>query len=70
MLTENYINEQTAFAMGAEFENEQQVRDYFTVENMHAMFGGIGDSAALWSQDDLDAMADAVIANRWHMANS
>lgn len=70
MLTENYINEQTAFAMGEEFENEQQVREYFTVDNMLHMFGRISDSAALWSQDDLDAMADAVTANRWHMANS
>ena len=70
MLTENSINEQTAFAMGAEFENEQQVREYFTVDNMLAMFGSVGDDAAIWSQDELDAMADAVIANRWHMANS
>ena len=59
------INDATGFANGAEFQTEAEVREYFTVASMAAMFNdyeGNPDAATL------DAMADAVIANRWHCA--
>ena len=65
-LTENEIDDRTAFAQGDEFANEAEVRDYFTVEAMVEMFGRDPDYAPP-SQGELDAWADAVIANRWHM---
>jgi len=67
-LTENEIDDRTAFAQGDEFANEAEVRDYFTVESMVEMFGGPRQPDYVPpSQGELDAWADAVIANRWHM---
>ena len=67
-LTENEIDDRTAFAQGDEFANEAEVRDYFTVESMVEMFGGPRQPDYVPpSQSELDAWADAVIANRWHM---
>lgn len=39
-MTENEIDDRTAFAQGDEFANEAEVRAYFTVESMVDMFGG------------------------------
>ena len=58
------------------FTSEQQVRDYFTREAMDAMgLGGSDEGEYIagvenhrLSQDELDAMADLVIANRWDCA--
>lgn len=56
------ISDATSFDQGDEFGTEAEVREYFTVANMAAMFGA---DAGL-SQAELDGMANAVIANRWH----
>ncbi len=57
------ISRETAFDHGELFESQERVREYFTVENMAAMFGPDADVP-----DDatLDAWADIVITNRWH----
>lgn len=63
-LTREHISESTGFDGGDEFTSEQQVRQYFTVAEQAAMFSGDG----IADQATLDAMADAVIAHRWHCA--
>ena len=57
------ISRVTAFDHGELFASEEQVREYFTAENIAAMFGSDVDMP-----DDatLDAWADIVIENRWH----
>lgn len=64
MYSEQQISELTAFDKGDEFESEDQVRKYFTVENVKSMFPNDETSV---SQDQLDEMADLVIENGWHM---
>jgi hypothetical protein len=66
-LNENEIDDRTAFAQGDEFATDAEVREYFTVESMVQMFGR-DPGYVPPSQSELDAWADAVIANRWHMA--
>jgi len=56
------INEKTGFANGDKFLNEQEIREYFTIDNMVVMFGG-----CLETQEELNAMAETVIKNKWHM---
>lgn len=65
MYSEYTISAETDFDSGEKFESAEQVRHYFTVANMTAMFGG---EDATFSQDELDAMAATVILNRWHCA--
>ncbi len=70
------ISRETAFDHGELFESQEQVREYFTAENIAAMFGSdvdMPDDATLdaWADimpDDatLDAWADIVITHRWH----
>jgi len=71
-LSQTAISESTGFDQGDEFASEQDVRDYFTVEAMQSMgLGNIapdGQEPQQATQDDLDEMADTVIANRWHCA--
>jgi len=57
------INEYTGAFNGDLFESEEQVRQYFTVANIEAMFGECS-----LTQEELDEMAETVITNRWHMA--
>ena len=59
------ISEATGFDRGDLFRSVEQVRDYFSVENMRNMFG-----ECPYTQDELHAMAEAVIANRWHMVET
>jgi len=59
-----FISEHTAFDQGDEFKSEDQVRAYFTVENIAEFYD---DGVCPFAQDELDIMAEAVIANRWHM---
>lgn len=61
MNTFGTINDATGFANGARFTNEREVREYFTVATQRVIF----DADADLDQVTLDAMADAVIANRW-----
>lgn len=56
------INDKTGFANGDEFETEKQAREYFTVENMHVMFGSDYEI----EQELLNEMAERVIDNQWH----
>ena len=56
------INEYTGAFNGDLFESEEQVRQYFTVANIKAMFGECS-----LTQEELDEMAETVITNRWHM---
>lgn len=53
----------TGFDAGAEFEDEDAVRAYFTVGNMDAVIGA--DHG--WDQETLSDMADIVVCERWHM---
>lgn len=62
-MTMDDIDDLTAFAQGDKFTSEEQVREYFTTENMHAM----GIECTL-TQDELDEMADRVLDEGWHMA--
>lgn len=55
------INAMTGFANGSKFTSEQQVKDYFTLENLLETL-----SECSQDQNDLDQMAEAVIANKWH----
>lgn len=65
MYTFDTINSVTGFANGDKFANEQAVREYFTYDTMAEMFGA--DECADIEQDELDAMAQTVIQNGWHM---
>lgn len=62
----DYINDCTGFANGDLFSNEEEVREYFTIENLIDMFG---DSIDIYeySQELLDDMVETVIENKWHM---
>jgi len=55
------INDATGYANGAEFTTDQEVRDYFTEENMRWMFDGDANI------DTLDEWANWVISNQSHM---
>lgn len=69
-LTYDDVSGATSFDAGDEFYSAQDVQSYFTVENMRFMFSTYGHPHPTddISQDQLDAMADAVIENRWHCA--
>jgi len=60
--TRERIHEATNFDAGDLFQSEAQVRAYFTVENIEAMFGECS-----LTQEELDEMAEAVIRHGWHM---
>jgi hypothetical protein len=53
--------EATGYANGEEFESEEQVREYFTVENFEHMFGECKED-----QPTLDKWANAVIRKKRH----
>ena len=57
------INEETGFANGDLFNDENEVREYFTIESMKYQFGGSYE----FKQTELDEMAELVIENKWHM---
>lgn len=59
------INDYTGFANGELFESKEEIRKYFTRENMINCIDL--PLSELPSQDDLDEMADMVIEYRWHM---
>lgn len=65
MVTRADVSAATGFDSGEQFDSSDQVRAYFTVANMMDMFGPEDGSAA--RQAELDEMAEAVIANGWHM---
>jgi len=56
------IHYATGFDNGDLFRSAEEVRRYFTVTNITEMFG-----SCPYTQDELNAMADEVIAHRWHM---
>src|SRR5690606_25856870 len=56
------IHYATGFDNGDLFQSEAQVRAYFTVENIAAMFG-----SCPYTQAELDEMAEEVISHGWHM---
>jgi len=58
-----FIDEQTGFAQGEMFTSPEQVRAYFTVENMTAMFGSHHEA----TPEVMDEMAEAVLREGWHM---
>lgn len=60
------ISDATGFDNGNKFSSSRDVYDYFTIENMVVMFGDDFRSD-LWTERDLRAMAEAVIANQWNM---
>ena len=62
MLTRQYISEATAFDAGEEFTDADDVRAYFTRENLMRMF-----DECPYSDAELEDMASVVIDNRWHM---
>lgn len=74
-MTRDEINSHTGFDDGAPFEDANDVRAYFTVENMRWMFGGgvcldpDPDSLAL-TQGELEQMAETVIDNRWNFGGA
>ncbi len=59
-----YISEATGFDSGDPFADAAEVRGYFSEPEIRLMFG----HETLYTQEALDAMADAVIEHRWHMA--
>ena len=65
MITEREIHEATGFNNGEKFNSAQEVREYFTTAAMAEMFGS-HDTSDLPTQEQLNEMAEAVIANRWH----
>jgi hypothetical protein len=65
MTTFEEINDSTGFANGARFESADEVREYFTVENMVRVFG---TESCEFDGDNLEAWAATVISRRWHCA--
>lgn len=61
------INTFTGFAEGEPFTSEQQVRDYFTPENMRRLFGA-DPNYPMPARLQLIEWADAVINTGWHCA--
>ncbi|MCE7937761.1 MAG: DNA-binding protein [Chloroflexi bacterium CFX6] len=59
------IIEDSGALSGDPFISAEQVREYFTTQNMTAMFGQ--DGAADWSQDELDDAARWMIDSGLHM---
>lgn len=59
------IDDATGFASGDRFSSTEEVRAYFTVENLCSMFDVAPERVP--TQDELTSFADAVIAHRWHM---
>ena len=55
----------TGYENGEQFASEAEVREYFTVANMVDMFGP--EDGGTLAQDELDAMAADVIANRFQI---
>lgn len=62
---EEEISDRTAFDVGEKFESEQQVRDYFRLNELQGIFGD--EWAENITQEQLDEWADDVIEHRWHM---
>lgn len=62
-MTFDEINEKTGFADGDLFTSAEDVRGYFTPRNLASIFG----ECAL-TTPQLQAMADEVILNKWHMS--
>ena len=60
--TRDQIHYATNFDAGDLFRTEEEVRRYFSVENMLDMFG-----SCPYSQEQLDEMAEEVIRHKWHM---
>jgi hypothetical protein len=58
----DFISWMTGFADGDEFESDDEVRRYFTVDNIIEIW-----SHCIQTQGELDRMADDVIRHRWHM---
>lgn len=77
-MTFDQINDATGFANGEKFSSPAEVRDYFTVDNIREMFGGVvvegerpegeGDGCIYITQGELDEMAETVIERGWWMA--
>lgn len=67
-MTSEQINDATAYAEGELFDGEADVRGYFRVANMAAMFEP-GDPGLALTEAQLASMADEVIENRWHMVS-
>ena len=61
------INGATGYAEGDTFDSEQQVRDYFTIENVRDMFNWGKPFGGEPAAEQLDEWAEWVIANRSHM---
>ena len=57
----------TGYADGDRFTSPEEVREYFTVDNMNWMFGEPADGEQRPRQDQLEVWADAVILTRSHM---
>ena len=57
------INEHTGFLNGNIFKNENEVLDYFRVENIELMFN---DSHSI-TQDDLDEWSNYIILHKFHI---
>jgi hypothetical protein len=63
--TLTYISDVTGFDGGKYFENPDQVRAYFKVEVMEALYPGWSKETGL-TQADLDEMTGAVMHHKWH----
>ncbi len=61
-MTFDEINEKTGFADGDLFSNADEVRKFFTLQNLISLRG-----ECTLTTMQLQAMASEVIANRWHM---
>jgi hypothetical protein len=69
------INDVTGFANGDMFDTATQVRDYFTVANLHAMVGKAQFRTETGtdltpSQATLDGWAETIIEQRWHCSEA
>jgi hypothetical protein len=60
------IIEQSGYADGIEFEDEGQVRDYFTCEVMVELFR----EPCEWTQAQLDRAANWAIEHHYHMTGA
>lgn len=70
-MTFTEINDITGFANGEKFTSDEQVREYFTQQNIREMIGSTyDDEGTMPTQDALNEMAQLVVENRWHMAEA
>lgn len=61
-MTRSQINDASGFDNGEQFGSPEEVRNYFTIDNLVNLF----NEPCPFSQEQLNEMAEIVILNEWN----